>query len=276
MSTVFGWDEKDMEHLLASCETDGLMPYIDKYMPEGSYVLESGCGLGRYVKYLQDRERKMVGLEINSDAVKAVKKYWPDLEVIQGDAADSPFKANVFDGIISLGVIEHWTEGPNAPLKDIYRTLKPGGIALITVPCLNTVRKIKHFTWWNELRDQKALGRWLFHGGRKPNRLIKDFKFFTHPSFEDFFEYRFTKKEFSDAVKNAGLEIVDHQPSAIMDGFYHELNPGHGLVKFDNWAFKPTLAGRILNKGLSVFPFFHPHMQLIIARKPAKKSAGKS
>jgi|SRR3989344_1455491 len=270
MSTVFKWDEGDIENLLASCETDGLLPYINKYFPKKTKILESGCGLGRYVRYMQDGGWDMTGLEIDAGAVKVVKKYWPDLKIIEGDAANSPFKNNTFDGIISLGVIEHWTEGPMPPLDEMYRTLKPGGIALITAPCLNTVRKIKHRLWWGERSQKEAWKSWRTHGEPLPNRLKKDYEFYTFPAYGEFFEYRFTKKEFRNAVEKSGLDVIEHRPSAVIDGIYHELNPGQKLVKFKSWEFKPSHVGKAVNKTLSVAPFFHPHMQIIIARKSDK------
>ena len=72
MSTVFKWDEGDIENLLASCETDGLLPYINKYFPKKTKILESGCGLGRYVRYMQDGGRDMTGLEIYAGGGKVV------------------------------------------------------------------------------------------------------------------------------------------------------------------------------------------------------------
>jgi SAM-dependent methyltransferase len=123
--------------LLATCETDGIFPYIQKYMPAPSKVLESGCGAGRYVKYLADRGWDVIGLEWDQEAVDMIKAYWPEAKAVQGDSANSPFAENTFDGIISLGVIEHWIDGPSAPLHDIYRVLKPGAYAIVTAPCLN-------------------------------------------------------------------------------------------------------------------------------------------
>lgn len=275
MSTVFTWDKEEIEQLLAVCGTDGIFPYIEKYLPKGSKVLESGCGLGRYIRYLHDRGWDVTGLEINEDAVKVVKKYWPDLKIKVGDSASSPFKASSFDGIISLGVIEHWPEGPTAPLADIYRTLKPGGVALITTPCINTVRKIKYLTWAKERGDRAAWKSWRETGHPKPNRFNKDYLYFTHPAFGEFFEYRFTKKQFLSIIEEAGFEVVEHRPSAVIDGLYHELNPGKKLAQFEKWQFQVSPIGKAINATLSIFPFFHPHMQIIVARKPLKKSRAK-
>lgn len=273
MSTIFKWDRKEMDNLLATCETDGIFPYIEKYMPAPSRVLESGCGAGRYVKYLHDRGWDVVGLEWDKDAIDMVKEHWPDVKTVQGDCADSPFKADYFDGIISLGVIEHWTDGPHAPLHDIYRTLKPGAAAIITAPCLNTVRKTKKALWWNELvtsrKDTKA---WLKKTGEKPNRLKKEYKYWPYPTYGEFFEYRFTKKQFLDAIAEEGFEIVEHAPIAVIDGLYHELNPGQRFIKYKNRQFYPTKTGNIMHRLLSPMPFVYTHHQLAIVRKPKKKS----
>ncbi|MDB5183174.1 MAG: hypothetical protein JWO47_958 [Candidatus Saccharibacteria bacterium] len=273
MSTIFKWDKNNMDTLLATCETDGILPYIEKYMPAPSRVLESGCGAGRYVKYLYDRGWDVIGLEWDQDAVDMIKDYWPEVNAVQGDSANSPFPDNHFDGIISLGVIEHWIEGPEAPLKDIYRTLKPGAAAIITAPCLNTIRKIKKTVWWNEKVTEKAATKnWRENAGPQPNRLDSKFKYWPYPTYGEFFEYRFTKKEFIDEIKKQGFEIVEHNPVAIIDGVYHELNPKHKLVKYEDRQFIPTTMGKLVNKTFSAVPFFHPHHQIAIVRKPLKKT----
>ena len=77
-----------------------------------------------------------------------------------------------------------------------------------------------------------------------------------------------TPKEFQLEIEKAGFEIKTHLPVAIIDGFYHELNPFGLLVKFKEWKFYSTWLARYLNRILSKQPFAHPHMQVIIARKP--------
>lgn len=278
MSTLFSWTKKDMKELLATCETDGLLPYIEKYMPKPSKVLESGCGAGRYVKYLHDRGWDIIGLELDKPTVEMVKKHWPELRIVLGDAADSPFKANTFDGIISLGVIEHWTEGPQTPLAEIYRTLKPGGVALINAPVMNYVRRLKKFLWWNEIMSERqATIGWRKHGGQPPNRRKKEYKYWVYPTYGDFFEYRFTTNEFTNALNKAGFEIVECKPIYQIDGLYHELNPKKMFVKYEKKQFIVNPAGKVINSILSLIPFAHPHHQMAIVRKPKiTKKSGKS
>ena len=50
-----------------------------------------------------------------------------------------------------MGLVEHWKEGPGAALGEHFRLLKPGGIAIITVPLHNQVRRFKRRLWLEEV-----------------------------------------------------------------------------------------------------------------------------
>ena len=45
-----------------------------------------------------------------------------------------PYADDTFDGVISWGVVEHDEAGPSRALREMFRVLKPGGMAVITVP----------------------------------------------------------------------------------------------------------------------------------------------
>lgn len=271
MSTVFTWNEADMEALLASCERDEVSGLIAAHLDKSGPILESGCGAGRYVKYLSERGWDVTGLEYAQDTVDMVRRRWPELKVIQGDVADSPFPDNHFAGMLSLGVVEHFTEGLEAPLTDMYRILRPGGRALITVPCMSTVRQIKNRLWWYEARDSiRPIAKRLLRGTPQDltiNRLRKNYRYTVSPACGPFYEYRLTPEEFAAAVTAAGFRIIEHFPVGHVDGMYHELNPFGLLVRFDSHSFRQTALCRRLNAALSRIPFFHAHMQGVIAEK---------
>jgi SAM-dependent methyltransferase len=228
------------------------------------------------VKYLQDRGWEMVGIEYLEETTAMVHRTWPELKIIQGDVVSSPFRRETFDGVISLGVVEHWTEGPEKPLRDIYRVLRGGGIAIITVPCLNSVRRFKRLIWWNDLRDiSRYFLRLAFKGKSKYpfklNRSQKGYKYVVSPSIGSFYEYHMSPSNIAAEVRNVGFELVEHRPLDHIDGLYHELNPLKLLVKFQHWEFKTSRFAQHLNEVLKKRPFFHCHMQVIIARKPNTK-----
>ena len=134
MSIIFTWKKEDFEYLLKSCDRDEVTPYILKYLPISGKIVEAGCGLGRFVKYLTDKGYDVVGVELSEETVRNVKEVDPQLNVIHGDVLNMPFRTNSIDGVIALGVIEHFISGIEDPLKEIYRILKQGGVAVITVP----------------------------------------------------------------------------------------------------------------------------------------------
>lgn len=266
-----------MDSLLASCPKDDVLPVILKHLSKGSKLLESGCGLGRFVKYLHDCGMDITGLEISELTCTAVRKKWPEVKIIQGDASNSPFRSNSFDGVISLGVVEHWVSGPGDPLKDIFRILKPRGVAIITVPCFNRIRRLKRKIFWDEfwriLRDfPRLIIRRNFAQLLMVNRFRRGFKYVVSPPIGRFFEYRMSRDEFAAEVLQAGFEIVEHIPLSHIDGIYHELNPFKMFIKFENWDFKVSSMGRYLDQALMKIPFLHCHMQAVVATKPWVRS----
>jgi SAM-dependent methyltransferase len=244
MTIHFEWQKNEIIDLLASCERDGLFPFIIKYIRKDDKILESGCGLARWVKNLDNKGYDCKGLEYSFDTVKTVHEIWPELDLFVGDVLQHPFKNNSFDAVISLGVVEHFEEGPDKALSDIFRILKPGGTGIITVPCFNMIRKLKHpFTRQKLIFYVKKRG--------EPKK---------------FFEYRFSPDYFMEFVKTNGFEVLEEKPFAHIDGFYHELDPLHLIVKFSKWKFDPE--DFWLNRLLSKIPYVHCHMLIIVVRKP--------
>jgi SAM-dependent methyltransferase len=271
VSTIFTWRAADIDALLETCAIDDVTPLIHEFFPPGGAVLETGCGLGRFVRYLTDRGYRAVGIEWLGDSLRVVHDHWPDLRLLQGDAAATPFASGTFDALLSLGLVEHWPEGPRAPLEDHARVLKPGGVAIITVPLHNGVRRIKRRVWFDEVVGlPRAIAKRLLEGiPLRANRLHAA-PYAVYPTYGPFYEYRLTPDELLAAVRSAGFEVIEHRPVGHVDGVYHELNPLGLLVGFDRWRFDVTPWGRALNERLSRRPFLHSHMQAVVARKPLR------
>lgn len=56
---------------------------------------------------------------------------------VKGDAHSLPFKSNCIDAMLSKAVLEH-VYNPFVVLDEMYRVLKPGGVAYLWVPFLHS------------------------------------------------------------------------------------------------------------------------------------------
>jgi SAM-dependent methyltransferase len=100
------------------------LPFLDK---SHQRVLDFGCGSGALLMALPVAER--VGIEINPAAVECAKKAGIEVHNYLNE-----IPANSIDAIISNHAIEH-VEAPLDTLREMVRVLKPGGLAILVVPC---------------------------------------------------------------------------------------------------------------------------------------------
>jgi len=270
MSTIFEWNVEEFDYFLESCDTDPLTPYIFKYFSIPGPILEAGCGSGRYVKYLHDRGYDCQGIEYNKTTVENVKRKWPELDIIEGDVERMPYADNMFEGIISIGLIEHFEDGPEKPLAEMWRVLAPGGVALVTVPCLNLLRRLKGpFCGITRVVRANPILRGILgkkkHKHYRWNLYDPRYKYHVYPEWGDFYEYRFTPREFEEILQESQFQIVDSVPIHQIDGLYHEF--GRLFAKYEHCKFVVYPNGKVLNWLFSKIPFFHNHMHLCVVRK---------
>ncbi|AWL10329.1 Malonyl-[acyl-carrier protein] O-methyltransferase [Aquirufa nivalisilvae] len=91
-------------------------------------VLEIGCGSGRFTEVLLKYGAKVVSVDM-STAVIANKKNFPISDnhfIVQADMNNLPFKDEVFDFIVCVGVLQH-TPNTFISIINSQRVLKKGG-----------------------------------------------------------------------------------------------------------------------------------------------------
>ena len=73
------------------------------------WVLDAGCGAGRFAEVALLAGAKVVALDYSSsvDACYANLKHHPNLHVVQGDIYALPFAQEAFPFVYSLGVLQH-------------------------------------------------------------------------------------------------------------------------------------------------------------------------
>lgn len=207
---------------------------ISKFCQPGWSVLEAGCGLGGWVRFLKNQGLQPTGLDYSEETVARLKTEFPELTWTSGDIRDIPLKNDSFEMLVSWGVIEHQLEGPAKSLEEFLRVLKPGGIAFITVP------------WLSPWRQRHGLRS----GGDNRSKLKGE------PAFH---QYYFDTQELTEYVTDAGFQIIKTCPSAI-----------HAKSLLPKWVcYRLPLFTKIFNKLLSpVLPSsMTAHMILVIAQK---------
>jgi SAM-dependent methyltransferase len=264
MSRVeFSWDPDEFQDAVAATEADqAVLISVDEIPDRAARILEAGAGSGRVMKFLADREYvNVVGLELNAPAVAAFNSRFPDSQMVQGDLLDMPFDEGSFDAVVSYGVVEHFEDdGLGPPLSAIFRVLRPGGTAIVTVPSVNALRRI------GDLRHRLSE---ILHG-RSPSLRRGRFGYAIHPRSGPFFEYRLTTAQFEAACRAAGFEIVRSQPIYHIDGLYHAL--GGRIIRYERWQFVLPPWLRTVNGVVARYlPTLNNHMHLCVLRKPAPR-----
>ncbi len=103
----------------------------------GASVLDWGCGLGGMLLTLEKEDPTLVlhGADIIPETLERLRKARPawDLRQVASESPTLPWADSSFDRIFLLDVVEHVRE-PLEMLSEAHRTLKPGGILVLSTP----------------------------------------------------------------------------------------------------------------------------------------------
>ena len=180
------WGGHSTGELLETARTSPLTELISRALPRDGTVLEAGCGLGQYVVLLRERGWRAAGVDWAVDALRACRRLTPvPLAAMKLEAL--AIRDASLTAYVSLGVVEHDEAGPDGILAEAARVLKPGGVAVVSVPYLNGVRTIARA--WLAYRN-RALAR---RGAT-------------------FYQYAFTRRELVAALARHGLVTLDAHP----------------------------------------------------------------
>jgi SAM-dependent methyltransferase len=95
-------------------------------------IADVGCGWGVNLQSLETAGYKVSGLDISRQILQCIDR--PDRNLIEADLNQPlPVDAGKSDGLLALDVIEHLDDDANAT-RQFARLLRPGGIAVISVP----------------------------------------------------------------------------------------------------------------------------------------------
>lgn len=107
---------------------------LSTYQPDARSFMEIGCGTGFVLSGFARAcpDMRLSGTEIFVAGLSHAVARVPGAEIMQMDARQIPFLQE-FDAVGAFDVIEHIEEDEQV-LAQLYRSLKPSGLLLITVP----------------------------------------------------------------------------------------------------------------------------------------------
>ncbi len=156
-------------------------------------ILDVGCGPGPFIARMDREDRKLYAVDLSANMVaEAFKRKMNAGREFQGFASnlvELGIGDEVFDGVICIGVMGY-IKDPDRALKEIYRVLKPGGVAVIQTSNAWAIKEILYESVVPRIK--RLLGR-------------KD----TSSYGFDFDLKAYGRGKFNRMLRAAGLEIVD-------------------------------------------------------------------
>src|SRR5712691_7294878 len=104
---------------------------LQKYLKAVSpVILEVGCSSGFLLRLLRERlpHAFLIGADYVGGPLEKLAADLPDIPLLQFDLVKCPLPGNSLDAVVLLNVLEHIQDDATA-VRQIYRILKPGGVA---------------------------------------------------------------------------------------------------------------------------------------------------
>ena len=106
-------------------------------LPEGSDVLELGCGGGGPSTLAIAARHRLIGVDISAEQIARARLHVPNAEFIQADATELEL-TGTYDAVVSLFMLGHVRRSAQEPLlQKIHSWLRPGGWFLGTMGIAN-------------------------------------------------------------------------------------------------------------------------------------------
>jgi SAM-dependent methyltransferase len=256
------WTTRTIEQELAACDLE--TPARDlflAYIPKKGRVVDGGCGFAKWVIYLKRLGYDILGIDNNELAISKLKGYDSSLQVELGDILDIHYPDSSFDAYISMGVVEHFEDGPLPALKEAYRILRrPLRVYLNVLP----VSFIELRSNWGKSKRTALRAAAGTMAGILPERIVRiiiRIFFGQKRRYYHFLEYRYSTSEVRNFLKESGFEIIktvphdlygakDHAAGLVVDfpflaarnGANFRLNPLGALISQMLLKISPRMA----------------------------------
>lgn len=139
---VKGWDLYHQKNYQEEVVHSQYAEKVESQFPRGSLILELGCGTGADAIFFLQKGHRVIALDISEFALKVLKEraesagFSQKLALRQADFSLHllPVKDSSVDIVYSRISLNYFGSDETAEIfKDIYRVLKPGGKAFLTL-----------------------------------------------------------------------------------------------------------------------------------------------
>lgn len=182
--------------------------FLIDYAKSGLKILDLGCGNGRLLNALKDKEVQYVGVDNSEKLLSEAQKNYPEYKdkFWKADALNLPFAENEFDMIYSIAVLQHIPskEYRMKFLKECLRTLKKDGKLVLTVWLVKNGSN--HYKKANNIfqRVKSLLKLSDFDYGDVMIPFVVD-----NVNLGDRYIHAFSLKELVMLVRKAGFKLID-------------------------------------------------------------------
>lgn len=129
---------------------------VDAVGPGPGDVLDAGMGPGRLLAELARLEWTVSGLDISERMVALAVARLPQARerLLKGSITELPFEDASFDAVTATGVIEYLKD-PAAGVGELLRVLRPGGLVVVSMPNLSSIKARWSELWYPSVRAVK-------------------------------------------------------------------------------------------------------------------------
>lgn len=129
------------ERFTPECEREIRYEHLHRYafaatLCQGSEVLDAACGEGYGSAILAREARRVVGIDLEEEAIRHARGRYGDLRNVAFEVADCtrlPFEDQSFDRVVSFETLEH-LEDQDGMLSEFRRVLRPPGLLILSSP----------------------------------------------------------------------------------------------------------------------------------------------
>ena len=137
------------------------LSFIKNHISSGSRVLDFGCGNGRLLEILKEKNVDYYGIDISQNLVDIARNRYPQFKdhiSKNSGSAKLDFPDDFFDAVVSIAVFHHFPD-KNFRLKmarELFRVTKHGGHIIVTAWNL-WQKRYQKYIWKNIIK--KLIGQ---------------------------------------------------------------------------------------------------------------------